>query len=69
MEPPSIVSSLRDEANNTTYHVYAYRKLDRSEILSCIRDYYAQKRGRSRKPLKNSELKILTIIGATGGLF
>lgn len=69
MQMPNVVSTLRDAANNTTYHVYAYRKLERSEILASIRTYYAQKRRRSRKPLKNSELKILTIIGATGGAF
>ncbi len=70
MEPPTIVSSLRDDANNTTYHVYAYRELERAEILACVKQYYGQKKNRRRtKPLRNAELKIVTIIGATGGLF
>lgn len=60
----NVVSSLRDEANKTTYHVYAYRPLSRGEVLACVRYYYSQLPKRKRKPLRNAELRIETLIGA-----
>lgn len=61
---PNVVSPLRDESNKTTYYVYAYRALSRGEVLACVRHYYAQLPRKKRKPLRNAELKIVTLIGA-----
>lgn len=62
---PNVVSPLRDENNKTTYYVYAYRALSRSEVVACVRHYYSQLPRKKRKPLRNAELQIVTLIGAS----
>ncbi len=69
MQGPDVRSTLRDDANNMTYHVVAYRALSREELLRCVRHYYAQLSVRRRKsPLRNKVIEIHTIIGASPNL-
>jgi len=69
MQMPNVRRSLKDEANNVTYHVLAYRQLSRMEVLQSIAQYKQQSAVRRRKrPLKNGSVTIVTIHGATPGL-
>lgn len=69
MQPPDVRTSIKDEENNVTYHVLAYRKLSRAELVQSVRAYHAQpKQRRRKKPLKNAQITIITIHGATPGL-
>ncbi len=63
---PNICNTLRDDANNMTYQVMAYRTLSREEVLLSVRHFLSQPRVRRReKPLQNQTIKILTIYGAS----
>jgi len=67
MQEPNIRSSIRDEEHNMTYHVMAYRKLSREELVWQVRSYHSQPRFRRRKtPERNKVITILTIIGFDG---
>lgn len=69
MQMPAIRSSMKDEANNFVYHVLAYRKLDRREMLQAIAMYRSQPKVRRRnRPPQNGSVTILTIHGATPNL-
>lgn len=65
MQQPNVKSSIRDDENNVTYHVMAYRTLSREELVQCVRMYLSQPAIRRRKtPVKNKEITIITVIGA-----
>jgi hypothetical protein len=69
MQGPDVRSTLRDDANNMTYHVIAYRALSREELIRCVGQYHAQPSVRRRKtPLRNKVIEIHTIIGASPNL-
>ena len=67
MEQPNVRSSIRDEENNVTYHVMAYRELTRAELVGAVRMYRSQPRFRRRKtPEKNKIITIISVIGCQG---
>jgi hypothetical protein len=69
MQMPNVRSSIRDAENNVTYHVLAYRRLSKQELIRSVARYQVQPSVRRRKkPLKNQEITIITIHGATPGL-
>jgi hypothetical protein len=69
MQMPDVHSSMKDEANNFVYHVLAFRKLDRLEMLQAISMYRSQpKVRRRRRPPQNGSVTIFTIHGATPDL-
>lgn len=69
MQMPDVRTSIKDEKNNVVYHVLAYRKLSRAELVQSVRAYHAQPKVRRRKkPLRNTEITIITIHGASPGL-
>lgn len=57
---PNIVTKVKIE--NTTFEIYAYRKLSKSECHLAIRQYLQQKR--LTVVPKNQKIKIITIIGS-----
>jgi hypothetical protein len=63
---PDVVTRIRAEDRNVTYEVYAYRTLDKIELVEAVRAFHAQKKVRRRKPVTNATVKIVTLIGATG---
>ncbi len=66
MKMPDVVTSIRDEANNYTYNVLAYRTLSRQEMLQAISHFKSQpKMRRKKRPLRNGSVTIVTIHGAT----
>ena len=69
MQPPTIMTTLRDNDNNVTYNVLAYRHLSRDELIMSVRMYHSQPSVRRRKkPFKNATITIVSILGATPGL-
>ena len=69
MPMPDLRRTIRDEKNNVTDHVMAYRPLTRGELIQSVRMLHAQPTIRRRKkPLKNEVFTILTVQGATTGL-
>ena len=61
MQIPDVRNTIRDEDNNVTYHVMAYRDLTREEMIVSVRHFLAQPKNRRRKtPLKNKVVTILT---------
>ncbi|MEO5625746.1 MAG: hypothetical protein ABIQ70_07050 [Dokdonella sp.] len=60
MEKPSVVSSMKDQKTNVTYHVFAYRTLTMGELVQAVRFQQSQQR---KKPKKGSSIEIHTIIG------
>ncbi len=65
MEAPNVRTSIRDEKNNVTYHVMAYRKLARAEVVQSVRAFQSQPKVRRKKHVKNATITILTLHGAT----
>lgn len=66
---PDTRTSMKDEANNFVYHVLAYRKLDKREMLEAVAAYRSQPKVRRRKrPPHNGSVTIFTIHGATPSL-
>lgn len=65
MQPPDVVTSMRDRARGNLFHVYAYRPLTREEVLSAIAMFYGQKG--NKKYLKKGKgkgeriIQILTV--------
>lgn len=69
MEMPNVKSTIRDERNNVTYHVVAYRNLTREELVSSVRLFHSQPKLRRRKtPLRNQIVTIVSVLGATPNL-
>ena len=60
LSTPNIVTKVIIE--NTTFEIYAYRKLSKSECHFAIRHYLQQKH--LKKVPKNKKIKIITIIGS-----
>ena len=61
MKDPAIVSTIKDEQRNITYHVYAYRSLTRDEMITEVKAFINQ---RHRPKLKDGQIVIIkTIIG------
>ena len=64
MQMPHVRNTIRDEDNNVTYHVMAYRDLTREEMIVSVRYFLTQPKNRRRKtPLKNKVVTILTSHG------
>jgi hypothetical protein len=61
MDMPDIKHTVRDEENQITYHVMAYRQMSQSEVLFAVR-YHASTL--KRKPKRGTTFTILTVIGA-----
>jgi hypothetical protein len=69
MQLPDVRNTIKDERNNVTYHVMAYRQLAQAEMVQSVRLFHAQPKIRRRKtPLKNKVITILTVHGASPGL-
>ncbi|WP_119157444.1 hypothetical protein [Caldimonas tepidiphila] len=60
MEMPSVRTSLRDPANEVTYHVDAYRQLTRQELLMAVAMYQRQVK---KKPKRGTAVTIKSLIG------
>ena len=60
MQQPHVRNTARDETNDVTYHVMAFRKLTESELVNAVRYYRARNR---RKPKRGSSVTIISIIG------
>ncbi len=60
LSAPNIITSLK--LGSSTFEIYAYRKLSKSECLFAIRHYLQQKH--LKKVPKNKQIKIITIIGS-----
>jgi len=60
MKPPDVITTIRDPKSGMTYHVKAYRKLSREELILAIRHYHASKKPKKRN-IKTVTIK--TIIG------
>jgi hypothetical protein len=67
MDAPNVCNVIRDEANNVTYQIYAYRELSRDERVLAVPHYLAQPKDR-RKKVRNAVVKIITVHGATDRL-
>lgn len=68
MQPPNVKTSLREEHNNFTYHVAAYRSLSRDEMLQAIGYYLSRlSRARKRRPMRDGSVTIVTLHGALTG--
>jgi len=66
MRPPDVLSTMRDERHNVTYHFVAYRTLTRDEMLTGIAMLHGQPSMRRRKkPIRNQTFTVQTIHGAT----
>ncbi len=66
---PSVRSTIKDPANNVVYHVMAYRRLSRAELVQSVAMYRAQPSVRRRKrPERDRVITIVTIHGATPGV-
>ena len=66
---PSIKHTVRDEQNNVTYHVMAYRQLSEQEVLASVKYYLSQpKMRRRKKPERDKEITIISLYGATPNL-
>lgn len=63
MNPPHLKFTLRDEARNINYVVWAYREITRDELVAAVRAFRSSKAG--RRVRKNTNHDILTVIGAT----
>ena len=61
MESPNFKTVLTDTSKNIRYEVFAYRALDRDELLFYVRNFLSMQK---RKPKKNTTVQILTVIGA-----
>jgi hypothetical protein len=62
MEAPEIKSVLLDRDRNVRYEVYAYRILNEDELVMTVRLFLSSQK---RKPKRNSQVEIYTIIGDT----
>ncbi len=66
MEMPTVKSSIRDKQNDVTYHVLAYRKLTREELVLAIGHFHSQPSMRRRKaPLRKATITFHSLFGAT----
>jgi hypothetical protein len=64
MDLPSCKHTVRDEANNVTYHVMAYRRLTRAEVMQGVSFYLSQPQQRRRKkPVRDKVITIFSSIG------
>jgi hypothetical protein len=61
MDRPAFKTSVKDVANNVTWHVTAYRKLSSVEAIHQVKIHLA---GLRKKPPKNKTLILHTILGA-----
>ena len=61
MQMPNISNVAKDEGNNITINVLAYRKLSEAELIRSIRYFRSTKQGRRLK--KNTNYTIVSIIG------
>ena len=62
MQMPDAKNTIKDEKNDITYEVMAYRKLNRSELVQAVRIYHSlQKRRAKLKRVMN--VTIATTIG------
>lgn len=65
MKAPNVQNTYRDDENNMTYHVLAYRKLTRDELLFYVSQYLSQPKIRRRKtPERDKTISISTSVGA-----
>jgi hypothetical protein len=65
MNPPEIATMGRDEGNNITFRVMAYRQLTDDEALQAVATYLKSYRGRK---LQNETVTIQTVIGLNAGM-
>lgn len=65
MNPPEMITEGRDEGNNLTFRVMAYRKLTDEEALRVIKMYLQSLKG---KKLENQTVTIQTAIGLLPGM-
>ena len=64
MNQPEIITSGRDEGNNLTFDVVAYRKLTNEEAANVIAMYL---RSLGKKKIQNQTIRLTTVIGLNPG--
>jgi hypothetical protein len=62
MQIPNVSNIARDDTNNITFNVLAFRQLSEQELIRSIRYFRTTKQGRKIK--KNTTYTIYSIIGA-----
>jgi hypothetical protein len=65
MIPPDVITTGRDEGNNLTFQIVAYRKLSDDEAIQIVANYL---RGQKGPKLQNQVIKIQTVIGLIPGM-
>lgn len=60
MNPPSIEHIAKDEGNNLTFRIMAYRKLADDEVAAVVEGFLKRLRG---PKLRNQTVTIQTVIG------
>ena len=65
MNPPEIATMGRDDGNNITFRVMAYRQLTDDEALQVVATYLKSYRGGK---LQNETVTIQTVIGLDAGM-
>lgn len=63
MEMPKIKTVLKDEQNDITYEVLAYRRLSRDELVLSVRAALSSMK-KSKRPKRGQKLQIVSVIGA-----
>jgi hypothetical protein len=61
MQMPDIVTEAKDQQNNFTFRVRAYRKLTPHEMKISYADWYLQRD--KRRSYKNKIIEVVSIIG------
>ncbi len=61
MKGPDIRNIIRDEKEDITYNIIAYKKLSRAEMIEAVQFFHSQKKKPKLK--KSITITILTIMG------
>lgn len=62
MNEPDVLSTIRDDRRNITYHILAYRPLTHEEKVITVRTFVTQHKG--ARPPNGSTVTIRSLIGA-----
>jgi hypothetical protein len=69
MREPDIETTGRDDQNNLTFRILAYRKLSDEEAAQIVANYLSQpKISRRKTPIRNQIITIKTVLGIAPGL-
>jgi len=60
MEAPNVLNVVNDQARGVKYHVMAYRRMTRAELLQAVAMYLSRAK---KKPKAGTLVTLVTIIG------